>query len=98
MLTRKDGSPGTATRTSNAPCAGTVTHRHRPGHGPASRRPAPPPRKQSFAALEVARIGAWNTPNSKAGTGLADHGVTTLCDHQGDLCLSFHHGSSNPSG
>jgi hypothetical protein len=32
------------------------------------------------------------SPGNKAGTGLRDHGVATLCDHWGDLCPSFHHG------
>ncbi|MEU9370697.1 alpha/beta fold hydrolase [Streptomyces avermitilis] len=27
-----------------------------------------------------------------AGTGLGDHGVATLCDHRGDLCLCCHRG------
>jgi len=32
------------------------------------------------------------TPGSRTGTGLGDHGVATLCDHRGDLCLYCHHG------
>ncbi|MGW0962233.1 hypothetical protein ACWD4K_25220, partial [Streptomyces gelaticus] len=42
--------------------------------------------------LEAAQIGTMVGPDSKAGTGLGDHGVATLCDRRGDLCLYCHHG------
>ena len=33
-------------------------------------------------------------PGSRTGTGLGDHGVATLCDYLGDLCLPCHCGCS----
>ncbi|MDP8928716.1 MAG: hypothetical protein M3O70_09110, partial [Actinomycetota bacterium] len=51
-----------------------------------------PRRTYELDHLELAQIGGVGVPRSKPDTGLRDHGVTTLCDHWGDLCPSCHHG------
>lgn len=39
------------------------------------------PGHSGSADLELAQIGGAGCSDSKAGTGLGDHGVATLCDH-----------------
>jgi hypothetical protein len=47
---------------------------------------------RDLRVLEVAPIGVVVVPGGRTDTGPGDHGVATLCDHRGDLCLRCHHG------